>query len=135
MRPALVATVAFFVVVATLPSQSPAPDFASQVLPVLKDTCYGCHAGNRPIGGLRLDARAFAMRAITPGNSKDSRIIHRLRGLDGEPQMPMGMTPLTPAQIEAIATWIDHGAVWPDALAGEEHWSYLKPVKPAIPAV
>lgn len=136
MRSALYAAAAFFLAAATLPSQpNTAPDFASQVLPILKDSCYGCHSGNRPVGGLRLDARSFAMRAITRGDGKGSRIIHRLRGLDGEARMPMGMDPLSDAQINTIEAWIDHGAAWPDALAGEEHWAYLRPVKPAVPPV
>ncbi len=140
MKSVALAIAAFFLVCATLPSQQPTPagksvDFAGQVLPVLKDSCYGCHSGNRPVGGLRLDARSFAMRAIVPGNGKDSRLIHRLEGADTEPQMPFGMPPLPAEQIASIKQWIDDGAPWPDALAGEEHWAYLKPVKPALPAV
>ena len=139
MKSAILAIAAFFLLAATLPSQqttsTAADDFATNVLPVLKNSCNGCHSGNRPPGGLRLDARSFAMRAITPGNSKDSRIVHRLLGLDGEPQMPFGMPPLTTEQIDSVKTWIDRGAQWPDALAGDEHWSYIKPVKPAVPVV
>jgi len=139
MKPALSGIATFFLICATLPSQqsntAATSDFATKVLPILKESCYGCHSGNRPVGGLRLDARSFAMRAITPGNAKDSRIVHRLEGLDNEPQMPFGMPALTTPQIEAIKTWIDRGAQWPEALAGEEHWSYLKPIKPAPPAV
>ena len=140
MRAGFFAITMFFLICATLPSQPPSTagrggDFATRVWPILQDSCYGCHSGNRPIGGLRLDARSFAMRAITPGNGKDSRIIHRLKGLDGEAQMPMGMAALNGAQIDAIAAWIDKGAEWPDALAGEEHWAYLKPVMPTVPAV
>jgi hypothetical protein len=139
MRTAIPAVTAFFLLSATLPSQQTttggAADFVTQVLLILKNYCYGCHSGNRPVGGLRLDMRSFAMRAITPGNSKDSRIIHRIEGMDGEPQMPFGMAPLGTGQIDALKTWIDRGAPWPDTLAGDEHWSYVKPVKPALPAV
>ena len=45
------------------------------------------------------------------------------------------MTPLTARQIASLKTWIDHGAPWPDSLAGDEHWSYIKPAKPAVPSV
>src|SRR6185437_7902795 len=130
--------IAFLLIATTLPSQPAQPtdsEFATKVLPILQTSCYSCHSGNRPIGGLRLDARSFAMRAITPGNSKDSRIIHRLQGLDNEPQMPFGMPALPQEQIDAIKSWIDHGAQWPDAIAGDEHWAYIKPVKPALPEV
>jgi hypothetical protein len=139
MKPAIVAAAAFFLLAATLPSQppaaTPAPEFATQILPILQTSCYPCHSGNRPPGGLRLDARSFAMRAITPGNAAESRIVQRVEGTGGEPQMPFGMTPLTAQQIASLRTWINHGAPWPDSLAGEEHWSYLKPVKPEVPPV
>lgn len=138
MKKVLPVVAAFLLIVTTLPSQPPSPEnseFATKVLPILKESCYGCHSGNRPPGGLRLDARSFAMRAITPGDGKGSRIIHRLQGLDNEPQMPFGMPALSQDKIETIRAWIDKGAPWPDALAGDEHWAYLKPVKPAPPAV
>ncbi|HVV45950.1 MAG TPA: c-type cytochrome domain-containing protein, partial [Bryobacteraceae bacterium] len=98
MKKVLPVVATFLVIVTTLPSQQPAPEnseFATKVLPILKESCYGCHSGNRPPGGLRLDARSFAMRAITPGDGKGSRIIHRLEGLDNEPQMPFGMPALS----------------------------------------
>jgi len=96
MKPAIVASAAFFLLAVTLPSQppaaTPAPEFATQILPILQTSCYPCHSGNRPPGGLRLDARSFAMRAITPGNAAASRIVQRVEGAGGEPQMPFGMT-------------------------------------------
>jgi hypothetical protein len=100
MKPLLPATAAFFLLAATLPSQSPAPtsastsEFKTQIQPILQTNCYPCHSGNRPPGGLRLDARSFAMRAITPGNADASRIIHRIEGAGNEPQMPFGLAPL-----------------------------------------
>ena len=103
MKPALSALAVFFLLAGTLPSQPPAaqPEFATQILPILQTSCYPCHSGNRPPGGLRLDARSFAMRAITPGNAAASRLIQRVEGADGEPQMPFGLTPLPPQQIAA----------------------------------
>src|SRR6185312_14356765 len=138
MKKILPVIAAFLLIAMTLPSQTPSPEnseFATRVLPILKESCYGCHSGNRPVGGLRLDARSFAMRAITPGNGNDSRIVHRLEGLDNEPQMPFGMPALSKDKIDTIRAWIDKGAPWPDALAGDEHWAYLKPVKPSPPTV
>jgi hypothetical protein len=139
MKAFILSISAFLLIGATLLSQQPnagrAVDFGTQVLPILQNSCYSCHSGNRPIGGLRLDARSFAMRAIVPGNGKDSRVVHRLEGMDGEPQMPFGLAPLPAEQIETLKAWIDQGARWPDAFAGDEHWSYIKPVKPALPPV
>lgn len=133
MKPAILATTAFFLLAAALPSQT--PEFVTKIQPILQQSCYPCHSGNRPPGGLRLDARSFAMRAITPGNAAESRIIQRVEGKGGEPQMPFGLPPLPAEQIAALKTWIDHGAPWPDSLAGDEHWAYIRPVKPALPPV
>ena len=123
-------------------------EFERDVHPILKTSCYPCHSGPQPRSGLRLDVQATAMRGgvggvvIVPGNSGGSRLVHRIEGKGGEPQMPLGRTPLTSEQIAILRTWIDQGARWPavrgeapaDALL-EKHWSYLKPSRPAVPAV
>ena len=48
------------------------------------------------------------------GNSKDSRLMHRILGLGGEARMPMGGQ-LKPEQVELVKRWIDEGATWPEA--------------------
>jgi len=95
-------------------------DFIKDVLPILSENCYVCHSGERPKGGLHLDNRELALkgsssgRVIIPGNAKDSRLVHRIMGLDGKSQMPLGREPLGPDQIDTIKRWIDQGAVWPE---------------------
>ena len=95
-------------------------DFARDVLPILKANCYLCHSGDRPKGGLHLDNKELTLKggssgqAIVPGNAKDSRLVHRIMGLDGKVQMPLGRAPLRQDEIDTIRRWIDQGAVWPD---------------------
>jgi hypothetical protein len=125
----------------------PAVDFAAEVQPIFKASCYACHSGSEPQAGLRLDVRSMALKGanggpvILPGNSKDSSLIHRVSGLGGLRPMPLTGTPLTADQIGILTRWIDQGAQWPDAVANEQntgiqkHWAYVKPVRPAIPAV
>ena len=78
---------------------------------------------------------------ILPGNSKDSSLIHRVNGLGGLRPMPMTGPTLSAEQIAILTRWIDQGAQWPDQVANEQnagiqkHWAYVKPVRPAIPAV
>src|SRR5262249_28650242 len=51
-------------------------------------------------------------------NSQASRLYLRLIGAEFGPQMPpTGVLP--PEQIRVIKDWIDQGAEWPDALAGD----------------
>jgi mono/diheme cytochrome c family protein len=129
-----------------LPAAQPGVDFARDVRPILQANCYACHSGAQPKSELRLDQKTAAMKGgmsgpvILAGNSKDSRLIHRILGMDNEARMPFGKQPLTDAQIATLKRWIDQGAHWPDT--GEtadqgvkKHWAYVKPVRPATPAV
>ena len=123
-------------------------DFAADIQPLFKKNCFSCHGVEAQEGGLRLDQKQRALdggdhgKAIVPGKSADSRLVHLIAGLDEEIGLmpPDGMgTPLTPAEIGLVRAWIDQGANWPDSadekLAGGDHWS-LKPVRrPAIPEV
>lgn len=107
-------------------------DFARDVQPILRQQCYTCHGPNEQKNGLRLDRRKDAMRGgtiavIGPGNADGSRLYQRLIGSAFGTQMPPTGT-LSPAEIATIKQWIDEGAEWPDALAGE------KPPMPIDPA-
>ncbi len=121
-------------------------DFVRDIQPIFKSACYACHATGKPAGRLRLDSKALALeggvsgKVILPGNSKDSRLLHRILGLGGEPRMPPQGQPLSQRQIALISAWIDQGAVWPEEAAGKQvtlarHWAYVKPVRPALPRV
>jgi hypothetical protein len=115
------------------------PDFERDIQPILKTSCAACHSGDKAMGALRLDSRTAALRVITPGKSKESRFMHRVLGLNGEPRMPMGGK-LTDEQITKLQAWIDAGASWPDELSAKDttiskHWAYRKPVQPPVPDV
>lgn len=121
-------------------------DFSKDVEPLLRTSCLPCHAGERAQAGLRLDSRSGALKggvsgpAVTPGNSTRSRLMERVTGLGGKPRMPMGGKPLSAGQIAILKQWIDQGAHWPErdaaaAVRVEKHWAYVKPARPALPAV
>ncbi len=126
-------------------------DFSRDIEPIFAANCYQCHSAKKASGQLRLDAKAAAIKgglsgaAIVPGNSKDSRLVHRLLGLNDEARMPMGGQ-LKPEQIELIKRWIDEGAVWPETDAGTrgrkdvgtdvpKHWAFVAPIRPSFPQV
>jgi hypothetical protein len=101
---------------------------------VLAESCYGCHGEKVQLGGLRLDTKDAAMRAVTPGDSAGSLIMKRITGAGGQPRMPMGGAALAPDKIERIRKWIDGGAVWPEGAAvKKKHWAFIPPVRPAVP--
>src|SRR4051794_22374181 len=122
-------------------------DFQRDVQPILRSSCVGCHTGAKAGGQWRLDSKALAMKGgtsgpvIVPGNSAQSRLLHRVLGKGGEKRMPLGGEPLSLVQIGTLRRWIDAGARWPDDSASngpaspEKHWAYRKPVRPEPPAV
>ena len=107
----------------SLSAQNPARiDFGTDVLPIFRQNCAGCHGPAQQINGLRLDRKSSVFKAgtrrIVPGSIENSFLYHRLIGNDFGRQMPpTGALP--PAQIDTIRRWIEQGAVWPDALANE----------------
>ncbi|HWD00684.1 MAG TPA: ankyrin repeat domain-containing protein [Candidatus Sulfopaludibacter sp.] len=111
-------------------AQTPAKvDFAKEVAPILRQNCVGCHGPALQSSGLRLDRKSAVIgrRAVVPGSSENSFLMHRLTGNAYGLQMPP-TGPLHAEQIQTIKTWIDQGADWPDALANEVE---LPPLNPA----
>jgi len=101
-------------------------DFGHDVQPILREHCYGCHGPSQQMRGLRLDQRRAAIpnrvgangASIIPGNSATSPLYLKLTTPRQGIQMPPA-GPLNAEQINTIRNWIDEGADWPDALAGE----------------
>jgi mono/diheme cytochrome c family protein len=113
-------------------------DFARDIRPILQTHCVQCHGAEKQMAQLRLDQPKLAARVIVAGKSNDSRLVHRILGLNGEARMPKGGDPLKPEQIALIKRWIDEGALWPeDKAAGEapKHWAFIPPVRPALPKI
>jgi mono/diheme cytochrome c family protein len=122
-------------------------DFVRDIRPILQNNCYQCHGPQKQKGLLRWDSRESVILhggqsgpEIVPGKSADSRVINRVLGLGGEDRMPLNQPPLNPHEIDLLAKWIDQGAKWPVSASVanakiERHWAYVKPVRPALPAV
>jgi Protein of unknown function (DUF1553)/Protein of unknown function (DUF1549)/Planctomycete cytochrome C len=120
------------------PPVSAPVSYREQVEPYLKAGC-ACHSADKHNGDLILDTPAQMFKGgatthnkvVVPGNSKQSLIIAYMKGTK-QPQMPIGGTPATPAQIALIAAWIDQGAKI-DAV--RPVFPYVPPVKSKIPIV
>lgn len=121
-------------------------DFVKEIQPILSARCYSCHGPEKQKGELRWDSRTSAFKTgengpiIVPGKSAESRVIKLVGGLDPDTMMPPKGEPLTAVQIGLLRAWIDQGAVWPDAVAGDtgnkrNHWAFKPPVRPPVPAV
>ena len=115
-------------------------DFLHDIRPILSDNCFMCHGpdANHREAGLRLDVREGAFGeteygdlAIVPGEREASAIWERISSDDEFMVMPppdSGKS-LTPEQVELLGRWIDEGAAW------QEHWAFVTPERPELPAV
>src|SRR4051812_9597484 len=110
------------------PASTNQVDFVRDIQPIFERTCFRCHGPEKPKSKFRLDNRETALKGgenegskdIIPGNSRDSRLIHYIAGLDPELQMPPPGKgePLTRAEISTLRAWIDQGAPWSAVSAG-----------------
>lgn len=115
-------------------------DFARDIRPILSNHCFTCHgpdAAERQ-GGFRLDERASALaeaesgaRPIVPGDTKQSELLARIHSTDEATVMPPTETKkqLTQREKDLLTQWIKDGAPY------AQHWSFVAPQRPALPAV
>ena len=124
-------------------------EFARDILPIFKRSCYSCHSGPNPDGGYRLDHRQTAfsggdsgIQAITSHQPDKSLLFLRVTSSDLDARMPpegADVQPLSSEDIQMLRQWISSGPTWPDELAGEDGqidtWWSLKPLaRPTIPS-
>ncbi len=115
-------------------------DFARQIRPLLAEKCFACHGPDEAQrkADLRLDTREglFAELdsdefAVVPGEPDQSLVYTRLITSRKSRRMPPPRLKkdLSPEEIELVRRWIAEGAPW------AQHWSYVTPVRSAIPQV
>ncbi|MCX6380633.1 MAG: DUF1549 domain-containing protein, partial [Armatimonadetes bacterium] len=107
------------------------------IRPIIAENCFPCHGPDSAArkADLRLDkfAEATMMKnghaAIVKGKPSESTMVKRMSGQGS--LMPPAATgkKLTPQQIALIKRWIAEGAEY------ETHWSYISPVRAALPTV
>jgi hypothetical protein len=130
------------------PAAAQAIDFARDIRPILEKHCFECHGPAKARGQLRLHNPALIRKGgasgpiLEPGKAELSILYRRVMGLDADDQMPLDRDPLPEPALALIKAWIDQGATLPaadtttaDVPAAQEHWAYVKPVRPAIPPV
>jgi len=113
-------------------------DFARDVYPIFRRSCIECHGPEKQEAELRLDHRASTLESgsIEAGKPGDSELLRRIllpRGHDEV--MPAIGDPLAKRQVGIIRRWIQQGAIWPDKVEVDRHWSYIAPQRPKMPRV
>ena len=117
-------------------------DFSRDIKPILSNNCFFCHgpdANERKGGkdGLRLDTEAGAVAdqggtfAIVKGQPDKSELVRRVSSTDPDVMMPPKATGkrLSEREVSLLKEWVQQGGKY------ATHWSYAKPIRPAVPSV
>lgn len=118
-------------------------DFTRDIRPILSNNCFYCHGPDekeRKGGdkGLRFDTAdgiaadlGDGKKVVVPGQPDKSVLMHRVLATNHDELMPPPSSgkKLTPHELELLSTWIKQGGKY------AAHWSYVKPVRPALPTV
>src|SRR5262245_25521086 len=93
--------------------------FEAKIRPVLVDTCFKCHGGEKTSNGLTMVSRTALLKggehgpALIPGEPKKSLLLRALRHEHDKIRMPPGKK-MPEHVIEDFAAWIQQGAPWPE---------------------
>jgi hypothetical protein len=110
-------------------------DFAHDVVPVLRQHCAKCHAGDQKKGGFSINTRELLLaggeegRGAVPGKSGQSELVKRLKSKDPNFQMPPEGDRVPEDKVALIAAWVDQGLKWEDGFAFKAA-PYEPPLKP-----
>ncbi len=118
-------------------------DFTRDIRPILSNNCFFCHGPDtkeRKGGkdGLRFDTGEGLVadlgdgkQAVVAGQPEQSVLLQRVKSTDPDEVMPPKSSgkKLTAHEIELLNDWIKQGGKY------AAHWSYVKPVRPALPKV
>ncbi|MCA9136262.1 MAG: PSD1 domain-containing protein [Planctomycetales bacterium] len=121
-------------------STTPTVDFANDVYPILSQHCFGCHSGDDPESGLRLDHYDELLNHVSPREAGSSPLVLLVESKDPDKQMPPPdgtAKPLSPDQIAVLRRWIDEGVTWdhqqlPTPILKSDHWAFQPITLPEI---
>ncbi len=135
LRPALPA-----MALMALGAQAAPVDFAHQIVPILREHCTQCHAGDKKKGGLSINTRAELLaggesgKALVPGSGAKSRLIEAVLSADPDRRMPQKGARLPVEKVNLLRQWIDEGAAWQDGFTFKPP-AYEPPLRPRRPVL
>ncbi|MHB1082237.1 MAG: DUF1549 domain-containing protein [Prosthecobacter sp.] len=119
---------------------SAAVDFSHQIVPILREHCAECHAGDKKKGGFSFNDRESLMEGgedgavVVSGKSAESAMIKAILSADPDEQMPPKGKRVPAEQIALLKQWIDEGLAWEEGFAFKKP-AYEPPLKPRLPVL
>ena len=80
--------------------------YTANVVPIISNSCYGCHGNGSSSGGISLDSYAKLKAQADNGN-----LLGAITHASGYTAMPLGGTKLSDCNINKIRSWINHGTL------------------------
>ncbi|WP_395740206.1 DUF1549 domain-containing protein [Prosthecobacter sp.] len=115
-----------------------AVDFSHQIVPILREHCAECHAGEKKKGGFSFNDRTALMEGgengavVVRGKSAESALIKALLSSDPDEQMPPKGKRVPAEQVALLKQWIDEGLEWEEGFAFKKP-AYEPPLLPRTP--
>lgn len=119
---------------------SAAVDFSHQIVPILREHCAECHAGDKKKGGFSFNDRESLMEGgedgavVVSGKSAESSMIKAILSADPDEQMPPKGKRVPAEQIALLKQWVDEGLAWEEGFAFKKP-AYEPPLKPRMPVL
>ena len=124
----------------TVTAATAAVDFSHQIVPILREHCAECHAGDKKKGGFSFNDRESLMEGgedgavVVSGKSTESALIKAILSTDPDEQMPPKGKRVPAEQTALLKQWIDEGLVWEEGFAFKKP-AYEPPLKPRSPVL
>lgn len=119
---------------------SAAVDFSHQIVPILREHCAECHAGDKKKGGFSFNDRKSLLEGgedgavVESGKSAESAMIKAILSSDPDEQMPPKGKRVPQEQIALLKQWVDEGLAWEEGFAFKKP-AYEPPLKPRMPVL
>ncbi|MFZ4767292.1 MAG: DUF1549 domain-containing protein, partial [Roseimicrobium sp.] len=133
----------FLFVFTIIPAAWSAPvDFSHQIVPILREHCAECHAGDKKKGSFSMNDRTALLAGsengavVVVGQSSESSLLDAVTSSDPDTQMPPKGQRLSAEKVALLKAWIDGGLAWDEGFAFKKP-AYEPPLKPrqvALPA-
>jgi hypothetical protein len=95
-----------------------AVDFSHEIVPILREHCAECHAGDKKKGGFSFNNRKALLEGSENGEViKNGRFIEVMLSTDSDEQMPPKGKRVPPEKIALLKQWIAEGMKWEDGFA------------------
>ena len=110
-------------------------DFSHQIVPILREHCAECHAGDKKKGGLSINDRAALLKGgedgvvVEVGNGAKGALMEAITTHDPDKQMPPKGKRVPAEQVALLKAWIDGGLAWEEGFAFKKQ-GYEPPLKP-----